>query len=216
MSYCDSAVSVVRRPSSTFRLVYVLEATVLVQLSWNFVRMFVLINSQTILKMGHVGSKISSLGQILKKNLLYALEATFLVRLWWNLFRMFVFMKSRSVSNMGHFGLKTRSLGQILKNLVYAPEARFSVWLSWNFVRMFVLMKSQTSLKMGHVGSKTRSQRGQVLEKPCVCSRGHIFCLIIMKLGLNVCLDKISDKVKLDHVRSKTRSLGQILEKNLV
>ena len=40
---------------------------------------------------------------------------------------------------------------------------------------------------MGHVESKTRSQ-GQILEKPCVCSGGHIFSLIIMKLGQNVCL----------------------------
>ena len=43
---------------------------------------------------------------------------------------------------------------------------------------------------MGHVGSKTRSL-GQILEKPCVHSKGHIFCLIIMKLGQNVCLDEI-------------------------
>ena len=50
-------------------------------------------------------------------------------------------------------------------------------------------MKSQMSLKLGHVGSKTRSL-GQVLEKPCVCSRGHIFSQIIMKLGQNVCLDE--------------------------
>ena len=43
---------------------------------------------------------------------------------------------------------------------------------------------------MGHVGSKTRSL-GQILEEPCVPSRGHIFSLIIMKLGENVSLDKI-------------------------
>ena len=49
-------------------------------------------------------------------------------------------------------------------------------------------MKSGTSLKMGHVGSKTRSQ-GQILEKPILYPKGHIFSLIIMKLGQNVCLD---------------------------
>ena len=43
---------------------------------------------------------------------------------------------------------------------------------------------------MVHVGSKTRSQV-QILEKPCVCSRGHIFSPIIMKLGQNVFIDKI-------------------------
>ena len=42
-------------------------------------------------------------------------------------------------------------------------------------------------------GSKTRSL-GQILEKPCVRSRGHIFSLIIMNVRQNVCLDKISDE----------------------
>ena len=32
---------------------------------------------------------------------------------------------------------------------------------------------------------------GQVLEKPCVCSRVHICSLIIMKLGQNLCLDDL-------------------------
>ena len=54
-------------------------------------------------------------------------------------------------------------------------------------------MKSWTTLKMGHGGSKNRSQ-GQILEKPCVCSRDHIFSPFIMKLGQNVCLDVISNK----------------------
>ena len=61
---------------------------------------------------------------------------------------------------------------------------------------------------MGHVGSKP----GQIIEKPCVHSRGHIFSPIIMKLGQNVCLDEMSDKFEMGHVGSKTRSLGQILE----
>ena len=77
---------------------------------------------------------------------------------------------------------------------------------------MFVLMKSRTSLKMGHVGSKTRSL-GQILEKPCVRSRGQIVCPIIMKLGQNVCLVTSS---KIGHVGSETRSLGQISEKPCV
>ena len=46
---------------------------------------------------------------------------------------------------------------------------------------------------MGHVGSKT-SSLGQILEKPCVCFRGHIFSPISMKLGQNVFLDKISEE----------------------
>ena len=45
------------------------------------------------------------------------------------------------------------------------------------------------------LGSKTRSL-GQILEKPCVRSKGHIFNPIVMKLDQNVCLDEISDELK--------------------
>ena len=41
---------------------------------------------------------------------------------------------------------------------------------------------------MGHARSKTRSL-GQILEKPCVRSRGQIFSPIFMKFSQNVCLD---------------------------
>ena len=51
------------------------------------------------------------------------------------------------------------------------------------------------SSKIGNVWSKTRSL-GQILEKPCLGSGGHIFSPIIMKRGQNVCLDEISDKIK--------------------
>ena len=60
-------------------------------------------------------------------------------------------------------------------------------------LRMFALMKSQLNLKMDHIGSKTRSL-GHILRKPFVPSRGHIFIPILMKLGQNVCLDKILDE----------------------
>ena len=45
----------------------------------------------------------------------------------------------------------------------------------------------------GSRGAKTRSP-GQILEKPCVRSRGHIFSRILMKVGQDVCLDDISDE----------------------
>ena len=54
---------------------------------------------------------------------------------------------------------------------------------------------------MDHAGSKCRSQ-AQILEKPCVCSRGHIFSPIIMTLGQNVLLDKILDEFGLKWVMS--------------
>ena len=66
--------------------------------------------------------------------------------------------------------------------------------------------KIANMFKMGHVRSKTRSL-GQILEKPCVCSRGHIFSLIIMKLGQSVCLDEILDEYEKGHVGSKTSHL---------
>ena len=47
---------------------------------------------------------------------------------------------------------------------------------------------------MGHVGSKTRSQ-GQTLEKFCVHPRRHIFSLIIMKLGKNICLSNFKNNL---------------------
>ena len=61
------------------------------------------------------------------------------------------------------------------------------------------------SSKMSHVEQKTRSL-GQILEKPCVRSRGHIFSPIIMKLGQNVFLDKISDKF--ENESSRVKKLG--------
>ena len=68
---------------------------------------------------------------------------------------------------------------------------------------------------MCHIGSKTRLL-DQMLEKPCACSRGHIFSPIIMKLGQIDCLDKISDMFKNGSCRVKTRSLAQNLEKPCV
>ena len=55
---------------------------------------------------------------------------------------------------------------------------------------------------MGHVRSKTRSL-GQMLEKPCVYSRGHFFSPIIMKFGQNVCLDEISNEIENGSCRIK-------------
>ena len=46
---------------------YTLEGTVLIQNSRNFIRMLVIIISRSGSKLGHVGSKTRSLGQILEK-----------------------------------------------------------------------------------------------------------------------------------------------------
>ena len=68
---------------------------------------------------------------------------------------------------------------------------------------------------MGHAWSKTKLL-SQILEKPCVCSRGHILSPIIMKPGPNVVLMKAWTSLKIDHVGSKTMSLVHILRKHCV
>ena len=71
-------------------------------------------------------------------------------------------------------------------------------------------MKPWTRLKMGHVGSNTRSL-DQMLEIPYVCSRGDIFCLIIMKLDQHVCIDEVLHKVENGSCLVKARSQGEKL-----
>ena len=72
------------------------------------------------------------------------------------------------------------------------------------------LDKVSDEFKYGSCWVKNRSL-GQILEKSCVQSKGHIFSPIIMKLGQNV--SKSRSRSKMGHVGSKTRSLGQISKK---
>ena len=72
-------------------------------------------------------------------------------------------------------------------------EARVLVQSSSNLLRMIILTISQLSSNMGDVGSKTRSE-GQIMEKPCEHSRGHIFGQIFIKIAQNDHLDNISVK----------------------
>ena len=121
--------------------------------------------------------------------------------------------------DIGSCVVKTRSLDQILDkpcvrsrgNIFGTMVMKLIFRYTWNLIRMFALMISRMSLKMDHVKSKTRSL-GQILEKPCVLSRGHIFSLIIMKLDQNVFLMKSRTSLKIGHVGSKTNSQSQILK----
>ena len=74
---------------------------------------------------------------------------------------------------------------------------------------------SRSDLKLGHVRSKTRSL-GQILEKPCVHSRGHSFDSKVMYFVRMLIIIISRSSLKLGHGGSKTRSLGQILEKHCV
>ena len=53
---------------------------------------------------------------------------------------------------------------------------------------MFFLMISRPGSNLGHVESETRSP-GQIKEKPCGHSRGHVFHWIFMKIDMHVLLD---------------------------
>ena len=64
------------------------------------------------------------------------------------------------------------------------------------------LVKISEEFENGSCWSKTRSL-GEILEKPCVRSRGHILSPIITNLYQNVCLDEISYKFKSGSCRVK-------------
>ena len=125
------------------------------------------------------------------------LEAIVLVQSSSNLLRMIILTISQSSSNMGDAGSKTRSVGQIMEKPCEHSRGHLLrmilVQSSSNLLRMIILTISQLSSNMGDVGSKTRSV-GQIMEKPCEHSRGHIFGPIFIKLAQNDHLDNISVK----------------------
>ena len=86
------------------------------------------------------------------------------------------------------------SLGKIFeKPCVHSREHSFDPKFMKLF-RMLIIIISRSYLKLGHVGSKTRSQGqllGQIIEKPCVHSRGHSFDPNSMKFCQNVYFYKI-------------------------
>ena len=59
--------SVICPSSVNIYLVNTIQATLCIQSSWKFVRMFVLMKSWSGSKMGHIGSKTRSVGQIIEK-----------------------------------------------------------------------------------------------------------------------------------------------------
>ena len=70
--------------------------------------------SRSDLKLGHVGSKTSPLGQILKKPCVHTKGHSFASKVM-KLVRMLIIIISRSGLKLGHGRSKTRSLGQILE-----------------------------------------------------------------------------------------------------
>ena len=68
---------------------------------------------------------------------------------------------------------------------MYTLEGIDLIISSRNCARMLINIMSGSNSKLGYIGSKTRSL-GQILEKPCVHSRGHSFDSKFMKLNQNV------------------------------
>ena len=65
---------------------------------------------------------------------------------------------------------------------------------------------------MGDVGSKTRSV-GQIMEKPCEHSRGHILVQSSSNWLRMIILTISQSSSNMGDVGSETRSVGQIMEK---
>ena len=93
---------------------YTLEGTVLIQISRNSIRMLMIIISRSSSKLGHVGSKTRSLGQILEKPCVHSKRHSFESKFMkvWQIVNHHI---SWSSLKLGHVGSKTRSLGQILE-----------------------------------------------------------------------------------------------------
>ena len=125
--------------------------------------------SQTSSKIGNLGSKTRSLGQILEKPCVRSRGHIFESD-YHETWSEFVLMKCGTSLKMGHVGLKTRSLGQILENLCVCSRGQIFSPIIANIGQYFVLMKSQRSSKMGHVRSKTWSSHRKTL---CTLQRLH-------------------------------------------
>ena len=87
--------------------------------------MLIIIITRSSSKLGHVGSKTRSIGQILKKPCVHSRGHSFDLK-FMKLYHDVIIIISRSSLKLGHVGLKTRSLGQILeKPCVHSKEHSF-------------------------------------------------------------------------------------------
>ena len=71
---------------------------------------------------------------------------------------------------------------------------------------MLIIINSRSGSKLGHVDSNTRSLC-QILEKPCVHSRGHSFGQKFKKFCQTVNSHESRSGSKLGHGGAKPRSL---------
>ena len=115
-----------------------------VRLSRNFVRMFVLMISKTILKMGHVRSKTKSLGVILEKPCVRTIGHTLSP----------IIMKLGQKVCLDEIWDEFENRSCPSKNEVTRSNLRKTLCMLWRpdfQSRIFVLMKSHMRLKISHV-----------------------------------------------------------------
>ena len=186
--------------------------------------MFVFMISRSSSKLGHLGSKPRSAGQISRKPC-YTLAVTFFKQSSWILLKMFVLMISRSSSKLGHlvysnddssFAL-TYLQGQFRSlRLLYDKKAKqwMSSWLELKVsVGVYRIVSGPLSVFIGVVIVNTWFLVSVVAHGPLVSyffpeNRISFFMQNSQKIWFN-----ISWGLKLGHVGSKTRSLGQISRK---
>ena len=155
--------------------------------------MFVLMKSRMSSKLGHVGSKTRSLGQILEKPCVRS-RGHFFSPILMKLGQNVCLDKITNEFELASCGVKNSvTWSNIRKPVCTLLWLRFLFSTLLKLLRMFALVISWMSLKIGHVGSKSRSL-GQILEKPCVRCRGHIFSPILLKFSKNVCPKDILDQ----------------------
>ena len=109
--------------------------------------MFLLMISSSSLKLGRLGSKIRSRGQIKGKPCYHPsshISEAIIMNLAQNVWLMSWVTWDKK---LGH-------LAKSKEDLVITLEVTFFNQLSWTMLKMFVLKISRSSLKLGHLGSK--------------------------------------------------------------
>ena len=171
----------------------------------NLAKMFVLMISRSSSKLGHLGSKTRSPGQISGKPCYHSSSDIFSSNhhescskclSWWFL---------GQVRNWVTWGKKLGHLAKSAKTLLTLYRSHF--WSSHHesCLKYFVLMSSRSNLKLGHLGSKATCRSPSQIKHRYVLFKQSSWILLKMFV-----LMISSSSLKLGHLGSKTRSPGQI------
>ena len=103
-------------------------------------------------KLGHVGSKFRSHGQILEKPWVHSRGHESVHENSRNFVRMLIIIMSMYSSKLGHDGSKTRSLGQTLEKPCVHSRGHSLDSKVMKLIRMLMIIISRISSNLGHVG----------------------------------------------------------------